>query len=90
MNPLPPDHYWWAGASIAFHQHGFQKTVDLCGKLADDEPVLSMLAASHALIGDLDRARMYGGRIKDLFPAGWRLKKARPSRPDRSGRSSKA
>ena len=83
LNPLPPDHYWWAGASIAFHQRAFQKTIDLCGKLADDEPVLSMLAASHALIGDLDRARMYGSRIKDLFPGGLALEKSATVTPDR-------
>ena len=83
LNPLPPDHYWWAGASIAFHQRAFQKTIDLCGKLADDEPVLSMLAASHALIGDLDRARVYGSRIKDLFPGGLALEKSATVTPDR-------
>ena len=33
LNPLPPDHYWWAGASIAFRQQAFQKAIDLCGKL---------------------------------------------------------
>lgn len=83
LNPLPPDHYWWAGASIAFHQQAFQKAIDLCGKLADDEPVLSMLAASHALLGDLDRARIYAGRIKDLFPAGMAIEKSATVTPDR-------
>ena len=84
MNPLPPDHYWWAGASIAFHQNDFQKAVDLCGKLADDEPVLSMLASSHALLGNLDTARIYGGRLKDLFPGGMALEKSAAVTPDRS------
>ncbi|MBZ9843348.1 BTAD domain-containing putative transcriptional regulator [Mesorhizobium sp. CA5] len=83
LNPLPPDHYWWAGASIAFHQKAFQKAIDLCGRLSDDEPVLSMLAACHALQGDLDRARIYAGRIKELFPGGMALAKSATVTPDR-------
>ncbi|WP_051041224.1 BTAD domain-containing putative transcriptional regulator [Mesorhizobium australicum] len=83
LNPLPPDHYWWAGASIAFHQKDYQKTIDLCGKLADDEPVLSMLASTHALMGDLGRARDYASRIKDLFPGGMAIEKSATVVPDR-------
>ena len=83
LNPLPPDHYWWAGASIAFRQQAFQKAIDLCGKLSDDEPVLSVLAASHALLGNLDMARIYGSRLKDLFPGDWVLEKSRTVAPDR-------
>jgi pentatricopeptide repeat protein len=83
LNPLPPDHYWWAGASIAFRQQNYQKAVDLCGKLADDEAVLPLLAASYALSGDLETARAYGRRLRELFPAGLALEKSRTVTPDR-------
>ncbi|MES0100657.1 BTAD domain-containing putative transcriptional regulator [Mesorhizobium sp. M0019] len=84
LNPLPPDHYWWAGASVAFHQQSFEKTIELCGKLADDEPVLSMLAACHAQLGQMEQARSYGQRLKDLFPKGMAIEKSKRVSPDRS------
>lgn len=84
LNPLPPDHYWWAGASIAFRRQSFEKTIELCGKLADDEPVLPVLAASHALLGQIGQARVYGQRLKELFPNGMALEKSKLVTPDRS------
>lgn len=68
LNPSPPDLYWWAGASIAFRRQAYDKAIDLCGRLASDESVLGILAASHAFRGDLKTARGYGARIKEAFP----------------------
>ncbi len=70
LNPTPPDRYWWAGASIAFHRHDYRKTIELCGRLNNDESVLGMLCASFAYLGDLATARAYGRRIKENFPNG--------------------
>ena len=84
LNPLPPDHYWWAGASIAFRQHDFAKAINLCGKLVDDEPVLPMLTSSYALLGDMEQARVHGDRLKELFPGGMALEKGRAVTPDRT------
>lgn len=59
INPNPPDSYWWAGASIAFDRQDYQKVIKLCGELSDDEAVLSLLAATHALMGEKDLAGTY-------------------------------
>ena len=84
LNPLPPDHYWWAGASIAFRQQDFAKAINLCGKLVDDEPVLPMLTSSYALLGDMEQARAHGNRLRELFPGGMALEKGRAVTPDRT------
>ena len=68
LNPSPPDHYWWAGASIAFTRKDFSKTIDLCERLSDDEPVLRLLAASHAWAGYTDKALEFGRKLTEQYP----------------------
>ncbi len=68
FNPQPPDHYWWAGASIAFHRQDFDTAIRLSRNLTSEEPVLRVLAASHAHLGDLGTARMYGRQLNELYP----------------------
>lgn len=68
LNPLPPDHYWWAGASIALSRSDFAGAIELCGRLGDDEPVLRILAACHARSGNIDRARGYAARLRETYP----------------------
>jgi pentatricopeptide repeat protein len=85
LNPSPPEHYWWAGASIAFLQRDFQKTIRLCSKLTNEDSVLGILGASHAYLGARDTARAYGRRIRDLFPGGAAAERAKlvPDRYER-------
>lgn len=68
LNPLPPDHYWWAGASIAFNRGDFGSAIDLCGRLASDESVLRILTVSHARIGDREQAGRYARRLIEIYP----------------------
>jgi len=68
LNPTPPDHYWWAGASIAFSQAEYAKAIDLCGRLNSDESVLRLLAASHGQLGNKSEAREYGRRLSENYP----------------------
>ncbi len=68
LNPMPPDHYWWAGASVAFSQSAYEKVIELCGRLASDEPVLRLLAASHGQLGNRIEARHYGQRLIENYP----------------------
>ncbi|WP_162820805.1 BTAD domain-containing putative transcriptional regulator [Microvirga calopogonii] len=82
LNPLPPDRYWWAGASIAFRQKRYTTVVELCGKLASDESALGILAASHAYLGDLRTARAYGRRHKEIYPGSTAYEKSTVG-PDR-------
>lgn len=68
LNPLAPDHYWWAGACISFQQEDFGRSIELCGKMESDTSVVRLLAASHAYIGDRNAARTYWNRVLDLYP----------------------
>ncbi len=68
LNPCPPDHYWWAGASIAFTRRNYGEAIALCDRLSDDEPVLRLLAASNALEGNTEQAQRYGQKLMELYP----------------------
>jgi pentatricopeptide repeat protein len=68
LNPLPPDHYWWAGASMLLSRRDFTAAIEMCGRMENDEPVIRLLAACHALAGDLETARSYGRRVKETYP----------------------
>jgi DNA-binding SARP family transcriptional activator/tetratricopeptide (TPR) repeat protein len=68
LNPLAPDIYWWAGASIAFDRKDYSGAIELCSHMKDDEPALRVLTASHALKGDLESARLCAWRLRENFP----------------------
>lgn len=68
LNPSPPDHYWWAGASIAFCKNDYPKVISICERLRSKDSVLGILGSSHAFLGQMDEARAYGNRIKELYP----------------------
>jgi DNA-binding SARP family transcriptional activator/TolB-like protein len=68
INPWPPEHYWWAGASISLYQGDYPAAIDFCGRIANDESVVRILAAAHGLNGDYQRARHYGRRFRELYP----------------------
>ncbi|WP_186663401.1 BTAD domain-containing putative transcriptional regulator [Rhizobium daejeonense] len=68
LNPLAPDIYWWAGASIALKRDDYRTAVDLCTKMENDEPALRVLTASHALNGNLEAARGYARRLQEIYP----------------------
>lgn len=68
LNPLAPDIYWWAGATIALKRAEYSTAVQLCQRMDDEEPALRVLAASHALNGDLSKARAYGARLSFIYP----------------------
>ncbi|MBZ9863523.1 BTAD domain-containing putative transcriptional regulator [Mesorhizobium sp. CA12] len=68
LNPTPPDHYWWAGASIAFSQADYAKSIELCGRLRNDEPVLRLLVSSHGHLGNRSEAAGYARRLRENYP----------------------
>lgn len=87
LNPMPPDFYWWAGASIAFCQERYDAAVELCGRMQNAEPAVRLLAASHALLGQLSEARAYGRRIKEMYPSqpAGEIIKVAPTRVEKVG-----
>jgi len=68
LNPLAPDIYWWAGASIALKREDYSTAVQLCGRMENDESALRILTVSHSLNGDLEMAKQYGRRLQENYP----------------------
>lgn len=68
LNPIAPDIYWWAGASIAFDRRDYAGAVTLCAHMKNDEPALRVLTASHALNGNLESARHCAWRLQEQYP----------------------
>ncbi len=68
LNPLAPDIYWWAGASIAMKREEYSTAVELCGRMENDESALRILTVSHSLNGDLEMAKQYGRRLQENYP----------------------
>ena len=68
LNPMPPDHYWWAGASIQFNAGNLPRAIEMCGYVENQETVLRLLTACHALNGDQEQARSCGRRLREIYP----------------------
>ena len=68
INPLPPDHYWWAGASLAYLMGDYARAIAQCGRMLNDEPGTRILAASYAMLGDRAAAHDYARRVRETFP----------------------
>jgi len=72
LNPMPPDHYWWAGASIAFVEERYDAVIALCAKMESDLAAIRLLASTHALLGDVGVAQTYARRVKETYPGATR------------------
>jgi DNA-binding SARP family transcriptional activator len=68
LNPMPPDHYWWAGASIAFVDERYDAVVALCARMDSDAPAMRLLASAHALLGNIAEAGRYGRLVRETYP----------------------
>jgi pentatricopeptide repeat protein len=68
LNPMPPEHYWWVGASIAFNQKDYQGAINFCHKIRNEESVLRILASAHGMSGNRELAREYGHRLREQYP----------------------
>ncbi|WP_145903428.1 SARP family transcriptional regulator [Roseibium aggregatum] len=88
LNPLAPDIYWWAGASIAFKLADYAEAVRLCKQMDDEEPALRILTASLALDGQIESARQYARRLMDVYP-GMTAQEISRFMPDKNPENSK-
>jgi DNA-binding SARP family transcriptional activator/Tfp pilus assembly protein PilF len=86
LNPVPPEHYWWVGAGIAFSNEDYTKSIELCQRLATDEPVLRLLAACHGQLQNTSEAKHYGQRLKETYPneTAYQMAKLQPHRSEQS------
>lgn len=68
LNPMPPDRYWWFGASIAFNRLDFKTAVARSSNMRSIDSALGLRTACNALVGNLDTARYWARRLKQALP----------------------
>lgn len=83
INPLPPDSYWWTGASIAFDRSDYQTVIAMCERPGDKGFVYSLLAATHALVGNRQEAAICYNQSVEWSGLGenWRKDWSNPDKP---------
>ncbi len=59
INPTPPDSYWWTSASNAFDREKYADVIACADAVSDKGQLHVLLASTHALIGDVDKARLH-------------------------------
>lgn len=82
LNPFPPDYYWWFGCTIAIRRRDFATGIELCKNMSSEDAVLRVLAMCHGLMGNVDVARQYGRKLREMYPGATALEMARLA-PDR-------
>ncbi len=87
LNPVPPDRYWWFGASIAFNRLDFVTAAARCDQIADKSVALGLRTASYAQAGQPDLARKWARRLKETLP-GMTAADLIGLSPDRDGKDS--
>jgi DNA-binding SARP family transcriptional activator len=68
LNPLAPDEYHWVQGSAEFISGDYRGALRSLGRMADRTPVARLMAASAAMIGEIDLAREYREIWLDRYP----------------------
>jgi adenylate cyclase len=76
LNPYYPDRYLWYIGEAHFVLGDYQSAVDYLSKMQDNSEAHRLLAASHALLGDEQKARAHAAQVMAVHPdfsiAHWR------------------
>ncbi len=76
LNPYFPDAYLWFLGDAYFHHGDYGKTIETLSRMRDQSEAHRLLAASHALLGQMDEARRHAGAVMRVHPnftiAHWR------------------
>src|SRR5690606_5235009 len=68
LNPLPPDEYYWIGATVEFFLDNYTAALDLLWKMKNPDPAARLVAAVAAKAGDMDTARLFHDRLLQRQP----------------------
>jgi adenylate cyclase len=68
LNPYYPDWYLWYLGDAYFHLGNYGGTIDTVGKMRDQSEAHRLLAASHALLGQMKEARFHAGQVLKVHP----------------------
>lgn len=68
LNPINPDSYLWTAAGANYTLGQFQTALDYIGQMADPSLADRLAAASWAMLGHQDEARMLVRRVRETNP----------------------
>ncbi|MDQ7774908.1 MAG: adenylate/guanylate cyclase domain-containing protein [Paracoccus aminovorans] len=76
LNPYHPDSYLWFLGDAYFHNGQYPETIRTLNRMRDPSEAHRLLAASHALLGQMPQARHHAGEVMRVHPnftiAHWR------------------
>ncbi|WP_246642554.1 BTAD domain-containing putative transcriptional regulator [Rhizobium croatiense] len=85
LNPLPPDYYYWNRGGIHFDRGEYQQTIEALEPVKSKQATARLLAAAHAMAGDVKKAGTYAKVVLENFPD-FRSEDIRHFVPDRDPR----
>jgi adenylate cyclase len=68
LNPYHPDWYLWYLGDAYFYSGDYEATIRALSKMQDNSEAHRLLAASHALLGQLERARHHAQQVLAIHP----------------------
>ncbi|MBB3593880.1 DNA-binding SARP family transcriptional activator/tetratricopeptide (TPR) repeat protein [Rhizobium sp. BK529] len=68
LNPLPPDYYYWNLGGIHFDREEYEEAIEALEPVKTKQATARLLAASHAMAGDLKKAQKYAQVVLENFP----------------------
>ena len=68
LNPLCPDDYWWVAGGANFHLQRYRDAVECMAHMRDKTAAFRLMAASHAMLGERDRASEFVRRAQEIHP----------------------
>ncbi|MEZ2128107.1 MULTISPECIES: BTAD domain-containing putative transcriptional regulator [unclassified Sinorhizobium] len=83
LNPLPPDYYYWILGSTYYVRQEYEKAIKTIEPVKEKLATARLLAACHAMAGNISEARRYAGVVLENFPD-FRSEDIRHFVPDRN------
>jgi tetratricopeptide (TPR) repeat protein/DNA-binding SARP family transcriptional activator len=68
LNPISPDEYFWIAAGASYFLTQFEDAIAYIERMADPSSAQRLLAASHAMAGNLQQARFHRKKALELNP----------------------
>ena len=68
LNPYHPDAYLWFLGDAYFHMGDYSGAIQALSRMRDRSEAHRLLAASHALLGQMDEARHHAGEVMRVHP----------------------
>jgi DNA-binding SARP family transcriptional activator/tetratricopeptide (TPR) repeat protein len=68
LNPICPDDYFWIAAGASYFLGRFDAAIGYIERMEDPSSARRLLAASHAMAGDMTKARMHRRKAQELNP----------------------